>query len=44
MLTHHSRRTSLWYFTAAYKHYDGPKSNLDDDSVTTIDEDIPTKR
>lgn len=24
---------SVWYFAAAYKHYNGPKSNIDDDSV-----------
>ena len=34
---------SVWYFAAAHKHYTGPKSNLNDDSVIPIDQDIQTK-
>ena len=39
----HNYRCSVWYFAAAHKHYDGPKSNLNDDSVTAIYQDFPTK-
>ena len=30
---------SIWYFAAAHKHYAGPKSNIDDNSVTKIEKD-----
>jgi len=29
----------IWYFAAAHKHYAGPKSNIDDNSVTKIEKD-----
>ena len=34
---------SVWYFAAAHKHYKGPKSNLNDDSVIPVDKDFETK-
>ncbi|KAF8797589.1 hypothetical protein BYT27DRAFT_7265596 [Phlegmacium glaucopus] len=33
----------VWYFAAAHKHYTGPKSNVNDDSVTTIAKDFQIK-
>ena len=39
----HNCACSVWYFGAAHKHYNGPKSNLDDDSVTPTDQEFETK-
>jgi hypothetical protein len=33
----------VWYFTAAHKHYTGPRSNLNDNSATTIAKDVQSK-
>ena len=39
----HNCGCSVWYFAAAHKHYAGPKSNLNDDSVIPIDQDFRAK-
>jgi len=33
----------VWYFAAAQKHYKGPQSNLNDDSIISVDQDFQTK-
>ncbi|KAF8154125.1 APC amino acid permease [Crassisporium funariophilum] len=33
----------IWYFAAANKHYVGPQSNLNDNSIVVITQDIHTK-
>ena len=35
---------SVWYFAAARRHYIGPQSNLNDDSVEVVTQDAPTEK